>query len=290
MKTRILFAGLALACFGTITSAQVPNGGFENWVTPDGASYQDPVGWVTFNGLTSLITGTPLSCEQGTPGAVGASYATVTTRAATGLGIVPGLLICGDGITGTPGFAYSGRPAAFTGQLQYGIQAGDTGMVVVYLTKWNVATLNADSVGGGAMVLMGNSPSSWQNMNIAIDYFSPANPDTAHIAIVTSAGEGVDGSFIKVDDLGFSGVSAVAEAQATAFKLFPSPATDVLNIAAGQRIAEVKVLDMAGRAVIEQGVGTAQLQLNVANLREGRYLVQLLLADGERLVRPFVKL
>lgn len=288
MKTPILLAGLALACCATTASAQVPNGGFEDWYTPDGASYQDPVGWITFNGFTSIIPGSPASCEQGTPGAVGASYATVTTRTVTGFGTIPGIIITGDGNTGNSGFPYASRPAALTGQWQYDIHPQDTGMVVVYFSKWNNATQESDSVGGGAAMIMGVQ-NGWTNLNIPITYFNTDTPDSAFIAVSSSLNAPQAGSFVKVDDLGFGVSTAVEEATATALRLFPSPATDVLNIAAEQRIAEVKVLDMAGRTVLEQGAATAQLQLNVANLHEGQYLVQLIMANGERLVRPFVK-
>src|SRR5690606_592548 len=141
----------------------------------------------------------------------------------------------------------------------------------------------------GAAMIMGVQ-NGWSNLNIPITYFSAATPDSAFIAVSASLTAPQAGSFVKVDDLGFGVSTAVAEAHATALKLFPSPATDVLHIAAAQRIADVQVLDMAGRTVIRQGAATAQLQLNVANLHEGRYLVQLVMADGERLVRPFVKL
>ncbi len=286
MKLRILIPSVALIGFALQASAQVPNGGFETWNTVD--TYLDPANWVTFNSVTAL-GGVAPSCEQGSPGAVGSHYATVTTRN-TAFGLFPGIIISGDGTTGSTGFAYSSRPASLTGKWQYGIQPLDTGLVVVYFTKWNNATQSSDSVGGGAVQVLGTL-SGWNNMSIPISYFSSAIPDTAFILIASSMNAAVEGSFIKIDDLGFSTVSGIEEEALAdqAIKLFPSPARDAVTISAERPIQQVKVMDMTGRTVLEQGANTAQLSMNVADLKSGRYLVQLQFANGDRQVRSLVK-
>ena len=145
------------ACLAGAASAQIPNGGFENWITPPGASYQDPVGWITFNAITTLEGGQP-SCAQGTPGAVGSSYATVTTQG-TAFGPIQGIISVGDN-NGNTGFAYTNRPAAFTGQYQYGIQSGDQGMITAVLTKW-VASDDSSHTVGAAVVQITGTQSGW---------------------------------------------------------------------------------------------------------------------------------
>ena len=286
MKLRILIPSVALIAFAVQATAQVPNGGFETWNTVD--TYMDPADWLTFNALTAL-GGVDASCEQGSPGAVGSHYATVTTRN-TAFGSFPGIIISGNTTTGSTGFAFSSRPATFTGKWQYGIQPLDTGLVVVYFTKWNNATQSSDSVGAGAAQLLG-SLSGWSSMNIPISYFSGASPDSAFILVASSLNAPVEGSFIKVDDLGFGTISGINEnAIATAsIKLFPSPATDAVTISAQRPIQQVNVLDMTGRTVLEQGANAAELTVNVADLKAGRYLVQLQFADGDRQVRSMVK-
>ena len=128
-------------------------------------------------------------------------------------------------------------------------------------------------------------------MNIPISYFSGASPDSAFILVASSLNAPVEGSFIKVDDLGFGTISGINEnAIATAsIKLFPSPATDAVTISAQRPIQQVNVLDMTGRTVLEQGANAAELTVNVADLKAGRYLVQLQFADGDRQVRSMVK-
>lgn len=285
MRSQLLLPiAIGVLCAGT-SLAQVPNGGFENWT--DMGTYLDPDGWITFNGLTSLAGASP-SCEQGSPGAVGNYYATVTTQN-TAFGVIQGILTTGDGTTGQTGFAFSSRPAAFTGKWQYGIQPQDTGLVVVYLTKWNNATQNSDSVGGGAVQLLG-SLSGWQNMNIPITYFSSADPDTAFVMIASSLNAPVEGSFVKVDDLSLGISTGVAQLdQVPGLRIWPSPATDEVNVAAADPISAVNVMDLTGRTVLTKAMGAAQATLVVADLPPGRYLMQVNLIDGRRQVRSFIK-
>lgn len=287
MKLRILLPSVALLSLTFNASAQIPNGGFETWTTPTGATYQDPDGWITFNGLTSLAGASP-SCEPGSPGAVGSYYATVTTRN-TAFGLIQGILTTGDATTGQTGFAYSSRPAALTGQWQYGIQPADTGLVVVYLTKWDPNTMTSDSVGGGVVQLHG-SLSGWQPMNIPITYFTSANPDTAFVVIASSMNSPVEGSFVKIDALSFGISTGMAEPDHAAEpRIWPSPATDVVNVAAEGPISDVKVLDLTGRVVMRKALGEAQAAISVADLPAGRYLLQVRMVDGRRQVRSFVK-
>lgn len=250
-------------------------------------TYDDPDQWITFNGLTSLGGAEP-SCAQGSPGAVGSHYATVTTRSTT-FGIIPGLISVGNASTNKAGFAYTSRPATLTGQWQYGIQAGDSGMVVAYFTKWNTATQHADSIGGGAALITG-SHTGWTPLNISISYFSGANPDTAYVVVASSIRTPMAGSFIKIDALAFGTSSGIAQAPEKAVvSLYPSPASSVVNVVADQPIQQVDVMDMTGRTVMEKGTNAPNITLDVADLKPGRYLVQLRLANGERPVRSMVR-
>ena len=287
MNLRILLPAIALTGLLAPATAQVPNGGFENWTTPPGAGYQDPVGWVTFNAVTTLEGGQP-SCEEGTPGAVGSSYATVTTRGSA-FGPIQGIISVGDPTTGSTGFAYGSRPSNFSGQWQYGIQAGDSGLVAVILTKW-VASDDSSHVVGGAVVAVTGSLSGWNPLNVPFVYETSENPDSAFVIVASSLGTPVVGSFIKVDDLGFDATSGITEqATAATVNVYPSPATDVLNIFSDRQVAEVDVVDMTGRTVLRQGAFTGRATEDVSALHAGQYIVQLRMVDGTRNMRSFIK-
>ncbi|MCO5275929.1 MAG: T9SS type A sorting domain-containing protein [Flavobacteriales bacterium] len=289
MKTRLLLSSLAVAAVLAPACAQIPNGSFENWTTPTGATYEDPVGWITFNGLAALFPGMGLSCEKGTPGAVGSYYATVTTRESTGIGVLQGIVTLGDITTGRTGFAYTSRPATFTGQWQYNIQPNDSGMVAVILTKWNAVTQEGEVVGGAVAPALG-SIAGWQPINVPFEYESSTTPDSAFVVVAASMNAPVTGSFIKVDGLAMSGISTgIAEQEAALLQVFPSPATDRLNLRSGTAMNWASIIDITGRPVLYKAVEGTGIDLNVSGLKPGRYMVQVELAGGKRMVRSFVK-
>ena len=283
MKTRTshLSSVVAFLLF-TSASAQIPNGGFESWV--DEGTYMDPAGWLTYNDIYT-DSGPVITVEQGFPGAVGAYCAVITTQAYQDLtGAVQGWLSIN-------GFTYAGRPALLTGQWQYAIQPSDTGVVSVALSKWNSVLNTRAPIAFGEMKVTGDLM-GWHPLSVPLTYYSEEVPDSAYIQFVSSInfGDPVVGSFIKVDDLAFAGTMGVQDQSAvTDLRIFPSPATNILNVVAGQRIHEVKVLDITGRCVMQRKAAAEAITLDVAPLRGGRYLVRSRMADGRNIVRPFVK-
>ncbi len=211
---------LPFALFPFIASAQIPNGGFENWV--DQGGYLDPVGWLTYNEIPT-VGGTPV--EQGAPGIPGNFHVSITTRQAAGGGIaVQGWASAGASAMNA-GFPYAARPALLTGQWQYGIQPTDLGQVLVALSRWNSGTSSTELIAMGELEVMGTL-SNWQSFSIPLVYFSNDLPDTAYIEIVSSIefSNPVVGSFVKVDDLAFSGSVGLDELGPQAqIHLFPNP-------------------------------------------------------------------
>lgn len=281
MKVRATLACCIAMLLFTSASAQIPNGGFESWV--DHGTYMDPAGWLTYNDMVTS-SGPVITVEQGFPGAVGALYAKITTRA----------LPVGSALQGwmsINGFAYAGRPERLTGQWQYGIQPGDTGVVTVALSKWNSTFGTRDPIAFGTLEVMGDL-AGWHPLSVPFTYYSEEVADTAYIQFEASINfaDPVVGSFMKVDDLAFAGTVGVAEQLAApSLQIYPSPTADLLNVVAPQRISEVKVMDITGRMVQERNANAESIALDVAALQTGRYLMQLRMADGKRVVRSFVK-
>ncbi|MCC6540838.1 MAG: hypothetical protein IT225_01320 [Flavobacteriales bacterium] len=264
--------------------AQIPNGGFETW-SPSGMGYDDPDGWVTWNTISFPIDGT-LNCEEGSPGAVGASFAKVTTLSVTGVGILPGFLFTGD--MSAAGFPYASRPAAMNGMYQYNIPAGDGGTIAASFTKWVGGAQT--SVGGGVMTIAPGSQSSWGSFSIPITWLTADYPDTAVVTVMSSTGGGVAGSTVWVDDLEFGAFTGVHEAGTEiTFTLAPSPATDVLTIAADRELREFEVIDLSGRVRAHENVIGRQVQVDVRTLADGMYVGRLRFADGTIANRTFVK-
>ena len=243
-------------------------------------------GWLTYNDIVTAA-GPWITVERGAPGAVGNYYASITSRVFPDTSISSSVL---QGWLSLNGFSYTGRPAALTGQWQYGIQPSDTAEVLVLLARWN-SSGDAELVAEGSLEVTG-SLSGWHPLSVPLTYHSTEAPDSAYIQFSASKelGASVDGSFLKIDDLAFTGSVGVEEQQAQSqFKVFPSPASDLLNIVADQRITELKVMDMTGRTVLEQKPGTERVNLDVSDLNSGSYIVRARMEDGVYQVRSFVK-
>ena len=102
------------------------------------------------------------------------------------------------------------------------------------------------------------------------------------------------GSTVSVDNLTFGalngGGAGIQDVEASVgLRVYPTLTSDVLNVGADQPLAQVDILDMTGRSLMHQGTNAECIALNVSGLNTGRYLVQVYLADGRRLVRTFVK-
>lgn len=282
MKDRLIAACALL--LPTWLMAQIPNGGFEGW-SPSGMGWDDPDGWITWNAVSFPIAGT-LSCEAGSPGAVGASFAKVTTLSVTGVGILPGLIFTGD--MTAAGFPYTSRPAAMTGKYQYDIPAGDGGTITASFTKWAGGVQT--SVGGGVMTIAPGSQSSWGSFSIPITWLTADFPDTAVVTVMSSTAGGVAGSTVWVDDLSFGGASAVSEtASGGLFSVSPSPVTDILTIDAGEEMQHLDVIDLSGRVRSSESMTGLIAHADVRALASGLYVARVRFADGTIAKRTFMK-
>lgn len=271
-----------LMCFGLLATAtaQIPNSGFEQWV--DQGGYTEPAGWLTYNDLMTP-QGYFATCDPGMPGAVGAYHAVITSRTTSEGSTIQGWM--------ATSFPYTQRPADFTGQWQYGIQPMDAGEMWVALVGWNGSTGSPEMIAFGILEVTGNV-NAWTPFTVPLTYISSATPDTALIQFAASKEftAPVAGSYMKVDDLAFAGSVGLGEMAATPlFSLYPSPTTDVLHIVGGERITEVTVVDMSGRAVMRHGAQAERITLNVQELPAGRYFVHGRAMDGTRGIRSFVK-
>jgi len=174
-------------------SAQIPNGGFENWETVPtvyapytGGSCENPTGWVSSN---SYSAGSFFAITKSTdhyPDSVG-SYSiriendTTLSNNATLLGGVPVQSYSGRGFvsTGTPppspNFAISGHPTSVTGYYKYAPLNGDVMLIYVTLFKNGTAVTTGELELGAAA-----ASSSWTSFTIPLSY---AVADSASILL-----------------------------------------------------------------------------------------------------------
>jgi len=125
--TKIYLLALVAMLFpATAAMAQIPNAGFETWETGwtfdglGGVPYPYPAGWSSGNSIIASWTGSagPFYCEQGTPGATGVSFATITTRSLVDWGgaVHAGRISTAPQNVSPERFHYTARPVALTAQ------------------------------------------------------------------------------------------------------------------------------------------------------------------------------
>jgi hypothetical protein len=271
---------------GAVATAQIPNGGFENWT--DMGDYLEPNGWVTFNALTSSF-GAGLSCEQVAPGAVGSYAIKVTTLELPGLGMVPGIALVGEADGSSTGFPYGARPAMFSGKWKGSIADGDQGVIVAFLTRWDPEAGEQVNV-GVAQLMASGTVAGWTDFNIPFVYTDAGFPDTANVVVAASFDTGVAGSTIYADNLAFSTATQVQDQQQGAdLVVFPQPARDAITIVNAGMMEEAAVFGMDGRMVIMQRVNDRRASIDVSGLRSGVYTVQLRMAGGGIMRRTFIR-
>ncbi len=222
----------------TIVHAQIPTAGFESW------SAGNPVGWYS---LTAAIPG---SLEQSSVAHGGSWAARGNVVSFSGFAFPPLLAAGDDGL----GFPVSQRHATLSGYYQFnGAGAGDVFLVYVGM-------LQAGSIiGAGAFVSPVNQ-ASYVQFDVPIGYGAAGDPDTAYIqfSISDTAGGSTDvGSYFIVDDLSFSGITAVDEPGQSPERFalgqnYPNPfnpSTSISFTIPAATFVSLKVFDVLGREV-----------------------------------------
>ena len=69
-------------------------------------------------------------------------------------------------------------------------------------------------------------------------------------------------------------------------KIYPNPASDVLNVA-GENIANVEVYNAMGQLVLSQEVTDGQAQISTGSMNSGIYFIRIYSQNGEMQTRMF---
>ncbi|MGD0337206.1 MAG: T9SS type A sorting domain-containing protein [Bacteroidota bacterium] len=190
------YSALMFLCVSTAL-AQIPNTGFENWTG------NNPDGWATSNAGELITVTASNTAHSGSYSARGEVISFFTTV------LQPVLQIGPD----ARGYAYTQRPAAFTGYYQFFPTGGDRFAINVALFKGGI---EGTSVALAAAALSTNV-SSWTQFSTPFTYFNGETPDTCIIQIqIVGPGTGLNatphaGSYFLLDDLDFSGTTGIAQ-------------------------------------------------------------------------------
>ncbi|MCY7411283.1 MAG: T9SS type A sorting domain-containing protein, partial [Chitinophagales bacterium] len=275
----------------------IPNSGFETWISM--GNYNNPDSWSCLNDVTALAN--TYTCVKGTPGNEGAAYIKLTSKNVLGLGIMPGIALCGKldivNVDASTGFAYSEKPLSLTGKWQYMASGNDQGFIGVLLTKWDNNMMMRDTIAYAYYPLTGMAM-SWASFTINLTYMSTDAPDSAVIVLSASEADGVapaSGSYLYVDGLNFTGTyTSVTENSFDAgISIFPNPANENLTIdlsVLNNKNVSLEVTNVLGKRVkeINNVFASSNTILDVADLPKGNYLLKVI-SGGETFKRTFVK-
>lgn len=296
MKKSFLSITAAL-CFGSIALAQIPNNSFETWTNL--GSYDVPAGWGTMNNTTASYS--VFTATKATPGNPGSAYIKLTSRT-TGTTVTNGIAVSGvlDSITMKPksGFAFTQRPATFSGRWQHMIYGSSQGGIRVLTTKWNNSANKRDTIAHAETTLSGMAM-SWANFGMSMVYNDSLHyPDSCIIVMQASGNNPTNNDYLWIDNLAFTGTVAVVVPTVSTvgitehinnpaiFQLYPSPAKDFLQVSYHAKQAQTMVLSIyhnngqrCRQVNKEANAGDQTFVIDIKDLSPGIYFVQMQAGD-----------
>jgi hypothetical protein len=73
------------------------------------------------------------------------------------------------------------------------------------------------------------------------------------------------------------------------YSIYPNPTNGIISIQAFNEINTVKIYNMIGNIVMIKNISNNQPILNIENLRDGVYLIEIKLSNGSTLKSKFIK-
>ena len=263
-----LFTILATFASSLLFAQTIPNPSFETWVGGN------PVGWGTVGATQGITSVAPNA---------GSSYLKLTATSSS-----PGLAVTQ--------FAVSSRPNSLKGILQFMAQGGDTGVIIVELTKYNTTTKQSDIIGVGEIAIAATAV-SWAQFSSTIQYDPNVAdmPDSCTIIMETGFNTFHSGSYLYADLLAFSGNSSVSEIRGiSSYNVYPNPAKDKLNIVCNLKqntLVQIEVMDIQGKQIKVQDFamikGENQVSFDLSDVQKGIYFVRMK-SEGESLSQKLV--
>ncbi len=284
MKKLLLPIALLMGLNLAQAQQEVPNGGFENWTTNPFLGFEDPTNWGSLN-ILAAFAGAEASVTKSNDAKSGQFAAEIKTIAfdLQGEADTIGVLFTGgiDLLTQSLvlGYPYTKRPINAKFSYKFFPQPGeeDAGAQVLF-------SKNGEFIGGGEIFIT-NATSTYQDVELEIFFDDPfLMPDTAFVVFFSGT---IPGSRLLVDDVNFTVQgSSVAEAVKVnaipAFKVFPNPTADVINIEQEfVGTAQLTLVSMSGKMVMNTLVNQENKTVSLTHLPAGKYIANLYTSDNK---------
>lgn len=298
MKKSLVF--LFLLSFASIAFGQtLVNPSFEDWTSfsASGGVGEYPTGWTTTDS-TTMASGGVQSVWRGTDPFAGLASLHLKSALIVYSGInVAGPAVATNGIIAikqvglSASYDYSGgtadtsRARYYSGQYKYSpdITSTDSGLVNVYLLKWNGAS--RDTIAAGSVSL--DSSTSYRQFMVTMNYRDFINqPDTSLIIIQSAKGglvlfaTSVPNTELTIDSLNATGFVGVEEltGDVKSFTAYPSPAASFITLDAelrNQTSLSYDIFDSNGRWIRAAIMKTSKETIDISDLSVGNYVVKL---------------
>jgi hypothetical protein len=290
MKKTILFITSLYLTLSQLL-AQVPNGGFENWIAHPFLTIEEPDGWITSN--LFIIAGIPNTVSKTNVAYAGSEAIVLNTitynKPFSGTDTAIGYSITGKalGLRESDiklGFPIGSRPSNITGYYKFSSPGKDTAAIVVGLHEWNPVTNSRDSIGGAAFVFYENT-SNYTSFVAPVLYSADRIvPDTAIVYIASSiTALPIPGTGLTLDNLILTGAtnSIFKSTKANQLNLYPNPAQHSFEISnMDMNAAFISLKNIQGATLISKNISPSadnnRELINLADLSEGIYFVEIL--------------
>jgi hypothetical protein len=253
MKRQTLCLSISLLCLST--SAQIPNAGFETWISA--GSFEDAQGWTSFNQYTQLVSVTTVSkttdAHSGTYAAFAETMSFFNTITST-QDTVAGTMVTGtDILSSVNGFPYILRPDSISAWYKYVLAGSDFAGIGVILSKWNSSSGTRDYIASGEISIIAPA-ANYTYGSASLSYFMPDFPDTAFIYISASNGSvAFPGSALTVDDISLVTITGVEETPVnnnTDVIAYPNPARGNIKFKLTDNSSFIiSICDLTGRMI-----------------------------------------
>lgn len=284
---------MAIATAGlTMAQQVVPNGNFEEWDSlsiVDNVRIFNPVGWGSYN--SSFIEGgESFQPVEMTNDAHTGKYAVkISAKSGTGKGM-PGVLFFGEDMDPEKGsgFSITGKIDKVEGYYKYAPDGNDSASVVILFYK------DGEQI-GGAINIIKQPAATYTKFSLQLQYQAGApDPDAAKIYVFAADPVNEESnSVLYLDDLNFIYKSTTGlnekVPQVKALTVYPNPASNSISLLDNKQTAGTSymIIDMQGKIQL-QGV-LANNEIEIQDMADGVYFVQLVDVAGTVYQSRFVK-
>lgn len=265
------------------TKAQIPNIGFETWVdyldtgdchTPH-FIYQTPDMWKGSLGKNCLLY--LYSIEKNNesyPAGTGQFSMKIQSDTADGVRGLAGIATDNQSPM-APAFSITGHPTSLTGYYKFLPQNGDTINIVVVLFQSGTIVASGKLTGTATV-------SNWTSFNVPISSYTTADSALIFLASFNLSGGTLPhgNSALYIDNLNFDNlITYISEqtSKSNLFNLFPNPANSIVTLKIDTKDVDptLNIYDLMGSLVRSETLKQNQQQINVSDLSNGIYMVEI---------------